>query len=484
MLTVDFRYIDFSETENIKPLDRQFGVYPRLSAPISLHPFLFDDLCPSHAAIAHYGSKTDVPQLRTYLVADAQAFPDWDIIKKNLRTPHRCLFTGKAEQNLGHIAPHLVELVQGDDFTRRLFTFLDGVDEGSDLHHWHRNFGIILRSRENFDTVFNHLRHFTKLQDRDGKWHFRRFWDSRHSYHWLPLLNDDLLIAARFFGRTRSHPTAVIYSISVPHAAQARMLTAQWNDDAFLRQSESALLPLSRKQRLDMDYRHLLDRATQSLSLEKVADYLSRNYPNRFGKNGHARSDAEQFARDSREIAFRMGASTELGWARIAAVAVDLGLGFLNDARFSSRGLSYIQIGYDSQGEKILAAGRECARILNVIRKRLTDETVRHKILSCSAPEHPNLNDMLNLLQEIDPDCLQAWGEPALINWLGQFFATLHPSANSGRSLAAQLAAAYCHGNGFRSDPSLAYREAVAATPPEDYDQAIISVFASEFRKS
>lgn len=484
MANADFHFLNIAEVESIVPLDRQFGAHPRLSVPNVLRPYLFETSAPADAEIARYGTIAALPPMRTYLVADAQAFPDWSSLRQNLNVPNRCLFTGEAEQSLGHLAPYLVELAEGDDFTRRLFTFLDGVDENAVLHHWHRPFGLILRSREGFDAVFSHLRRFTKLQDQAGRWHFRRFWDSRHSYHWLPLLKDNLPIAARFFGRTQAQSTAVLHSVAVPDGSRARMLTARWNDDAFIVPSDTARLPASRQQPLDMDYRLLLDRATRERSLDKVADYLVRTYPQRFGKDHLARKDVEEFARDCREVGLRLGASTELGWTRIASIASHLGIGFLDDARFNRRGLSYARIGHDSQGEKVLAIGRECAKPVIAARNRLTDDPVRREIQQSHAIEHPTLNDLIYLLGQIDPDCRLQWGEDALSSWVQQFLAASRPFEGFGRSLTVQLAIAYCHGNDFRHDPSLAYRHALAAPSSDDYDQAITAAFESEFRKS
>lgn len=239
-----------------------------------------------------------------------------------------------------------------------------------------------------------------------------------------------------------------------------------------------------RQQPLDVDYRLLLDRATRARSLDKVVDYLIRTYPQRFGKNHLARKDVEEFARDCREIGLRLGASTELGWTRIATIATHLGIGFLDDARFSRRGLSYARIGHDSQGGKILTVGRECAKPVIAVRNRLTDDAVRREVQKRHAVEWPALEDLLGLLDRIDPDCRQIWGEDALIDWVRQFLAAPRPFESFGRSLTVQLATAYCHGNYFRHDPSLAYCHALAAPSLDDYDQAIAAAFESEFRKS
>ena len=112
--------------------------------------------------------------------------------------------------------------------------------------------------------------------DSEGGWYFRRFWEPRHSYFWLPLLTSDLQIAAKFFGRTSSWENALFHSISVPNGRWGRFLTATWHDDIFLDHEMAARLPASHQQILDANYLSLLDRASQRESLEKIVDYLGQ----------------------------------------------------------------------------------------------------------------------------------------------------------------------------------------------------------------
>src|SRR5690606_32829122 len=71
-------------------------------------------------------------------------------------------------------APYLVELEDGNDFTRSLFTGVKGV-----LGLWDKELGIFIRSRAGFDEVRKHFRKFTKVQDEHGKWLYWRFWEGR-----------------------------------------------------------------------------------------------------------------------------------------------------------------------------------------------------------------------------------------------------------------------------------------------------------------
>lgn len=474
------RYISVFENEDIKSLDQQLGVHPRKPAPDVLRSILFDEPKVSQSDLRKWGTAADIPDMVTYLVADVSAFPDWESEVGRFTLPARSLFIREAETALGHAAPYLVTLSDKDDFTRRLFTHLPAFGEDASVHHWHRPYGIIIRSRAGFDAVYTHLRRFTKLMDSEGGWYFRRFWEPRHSYFWLPLLTSDLQIAAKFFGRTSSSDTAIFHSISVPNGRRGKFLTTIWQDDTFLDAAMVARLPASHQQILDANYLSLLDRASQRESLEKIVDYLTNAFPARFSDHGDVRARTGMFARDVRELALQLGCSSELGWARFASVAACLGIGFLDDPRFMSRGLSRRRIGHDSQGEKILAIGNACAKDLLPVKARLADRALRDETARIALPQNPSIADVTALLERIDPHCQWTWGESALRAWIRQ----LLTRPTTAGSSASQAVLAYCHGLGFRDDLSHSYQRRLQATSPVEFDLAVRDIFLNDFEVS
>lgn len=480
MKTIMPEYLSIVEHEDIKPLDQQFGLHPRKPAPDALRSILFDEPKISRSDLQKWGATTNIPDMATYLVADITAFPDWESEVGRFASPARSLFIGEAEVVLGHAAPYLVTLSDKDDFTRRLFTHLPAFDEDASVHHWHRPYGIIIRSRAGFDAVHTHLRRFTKLMDSEGGWYFRQFWEPRHSYFWLPLLTSDLQIAAKFFGRTSSSENAIFHSISVPNGRRGKFLTATWHDDIFLDHEMAARLPASHQQILDANYLSLLDRASQRESLEKIVDYLENAFPVKFSNHDDVRSRTGIFARDVRELALQLGCSSELGWARFTSVAVCLGIGFLDDPRFISRGLSRRRIGHDSQGEKILAIGNACAKDLLPVKARLADRALRDEIARIALPQNPSIADVTALLERIDPHCQWTWGESALRAWIGQFLARPTTAGSS----ASQAVLAYCHGLGFRDDLSHSFQQRLQATSPVEFELAVRDIFLNDFEMS
>ncbi|RAU18527.1 hypothetical protein DN062_07070 [Nitrincola tibetensis] len=167
----DKHWLQIEEIGPITPLDAQFGVYPKKTVPDALREALFGQPDPTDAERADFGD--DVPPLVTYAVLDAAKMPYLlTSLLEDSGLRHQSLFQGKAQEELAEHAPYLVELIEDNDFTCRLFTGPDGIGG-----LWERRLGIFLRSRAGFNTVRKHLRKFTKVQDENGKWFYFRFWD-------------------------------------------------------------------------------------------------------------------------------------------------------------------------------------------------------------------------------------------------------------------------------------------------------------------
>jgi len=88
---------------------------------------------------------------------------------------HRCLFKGEAAQEMRDVAPYVVRLEEGVDFTRNLFSH--DPEQEVPWFMWDREPGIYIRSRGSLDDMWKHFRKFTKVQDEDGKWFYFRFFD-------------------------------------------------------------------------------------------------------------------------------------------------------------------------------------------------------------------------------------------------------------------------------------------------------------------
>jgi Domain of unknown function (DUF4123) len=151
--------------KDIAPLDAQVGVEHKLTCPVRLHDLLFGNL-PGLDPIGQAG-------LMTYAVLDAAKVMDLPERLARSGLEHRCLFTGKATEDLGAVAPWLVRLDPAHGLTRQLFTAgkaswqLSGKDTA-----------IFLRSLAGIDIVHRHLRKFTRIASEEtGRWNLFRFYD-------------------------------------------------------------------------------------------------------------------------------------------------------------------------------------------------------------------------------------------------------------------------------------------------------------------
>lgn len=172
--------LQIATIENVEPLDRQFGIQPKKTVPDSLHGTLFDQPNPTGAEIeAAGGDPAAVPPMQTYAILDAAKIVNLPELLGASGLEHRCLFKGKSYDELKNVAPWIVRLENGNDFTRRLFTGPEGING-----LWDQELGFYICSRVGLDDIRKHFRKFTRVQDENGNWFYFRFWESQpaHSY--------------------------------------------------------------------------------------------------------------------------------------------------------------------------------------------------------------------------------------------------------------------------------------------------------------
>jgi len=475
-------YLHIEEIEGVKPLDMQFGVHPPKTVPNALYEPLFGQPDPTTAEMAQFGGADKVPPLKTYLVADVFHFSDWESEVDKFTHANKCLFGGKAQKQFSETAPYLIELQIENDFTRKLFTHLEGFHKDSMVHHWHRPYGIFVRSREPFEEVYNHLRRFTKLQNESGKWFFRRFWDARHSYAFIPLLQNNLEISARFFGHTIDRLAPRIQSYAVLMGKHGCLRIATWNEDEFFEQGANEKLPKSRTQCLNPAYLKLLNQASERVSAFKVVDYLLREFTGEQQIGDGSRLAVENFAVHIRSIALNLGVASELGWTRVASVAAHLGTGFLDDPRYAGRGLSCAKIGQDSQGEKVFFIGNECIKQIQSTQRKFNASAFIKVISSAErAIDRPTSGMVLNAVKAIDPNADWHWDHGAIRKWGELFISQMGRELQSERHVYEQIALAYIHGLEFRTDRRFMYHSILKNKSGVDYTDGIADIFNQEF---
>jgi len=176
-------YLHIEEIEGVGPLDSQFGVHPPKTVPDALYEPLFGQPDPTPAEVAQYGGAGKVPPLHTYAILDAAKVVNFVEMLEASGLEYRCLFKGKAAEEMRDVAPYVVRLEEDVDFTRNLFSH--DPEQEVPWFMWDREPGIYVRSRGSLEEMWRHFRKFTKVQDEDGKWFYFRFWE--------PIVFDDLI---------------------------------------------------------------------------------------------------------------------------------------------------------------------------------------------------------------------------------------------------------------------------------------------------
>lgn len=159
---------------HVEPLGLQLGVQPKKTVPDCLYDTMFGQPIPTEAEAGFAGGdQISVPSMQTYAILDAAKVVNLPELLEASGLRHHCLFRGEAYDKMKNAAPWVVQLEDGNDFTRRLFTGPNGTNG-----LWDSDPGIYVRSHRTLDEVTNHVRKFTRVQDENRKWYLFRFYDS------------------------------------------------------------------------------------------------------------------------------------------------------------------------------------------------------------------------------------------------------------------------------------------------------------------
>ncbi|RCK44159.1 hypothetical protein TH25_19785 [Thalassospira profundimaris] len=234
-------WLTIKEIKDIEPLGGQIGVWPEKNIPDLLFEPLFGPVEPTRDEVALYGSVGAVPPMRTYVVLDTSKLQwGYDEIE-GCEMRFQCLFKGNAANELKNAAPYLIELDPENRFTRRLFTYVPEMpDEMTSLHLWHKEPGIYIRSRDEFDTVWKHLRKFPRMQDDKGQWYFFRFWEPCVLRDYLCDLRYEAGKIVNWFGRRAAELMIITISGGVLHSfALAETIPVGQKSESILLEREA-----------------------------------------------------------------------------------------------------------------------------------------------------------------------------------------------------------------------------------------------------
>ncbi len=118
---------------------------------------------------------TDGKSSKTYALLDAARLFGLKELLEGSGLIFECLFTAEAAEELGDVAPYLVQLQPDCNLTRAL---LSGVTKGGPpWEMWPLGGASFLRSDMEISALRRHFRKFTRLfDDSTGRWNFFRFY--------------------------------------------------------------------------------------------------------------------------------------------------------------------------------------------------------------------------------------------------------------------------------------------------------------------
>jgi hypothetical protein len=123
-----------------------------------------------------------------FAVLDGASVPELlDKLYGSLRPEFECLYRGDLEPDLAEIAPYLVRLDAGSEFTDWVLA------EG-----WGKHWGVFAVTSADLRAMRMHLRRFVMVHDAEGKPLYFRYYDPRVLRTYLPTCNSKEL--EEFFG--------------------------------------------------------------------------------------------------------------------------------------------------------------------------------------------------------------------------------------------------------------------------------------------
>lgn len=167
-------YLSVRSIERVVPLGDRPGQDGEGHVPAAISDYLFD---PPATGNRDQGDVGGSSALATYAILDAAKVDNLLEIMDGSDVVRECLFKGSARDDLGHVAPWIVQLEGGSRFTRSLF--VHDPDNAVPWHLFSREPGIFLRSDRTLAELRDHFRKYTKAQDENGKWFYVRFWEPR-----------------------------------------------------------------------------------------------------------------------------------------------------------------------------------------------------------------------------------------------------------------------------------------------------------------
>ena len=119
---------------------------------------------------------------KTFAILDGASVEGLLVQFETMAPVYRCLYRGELENGIDEVAPYLVELEQGSEFTNWV------LSEG-----WGNHWGIFMVVKESvsIDALLRHFRKLNKVKGADGKIVIFRYYDPRVLRIFLPICESE-----------------------------------------------------------------------------------------------------------------------------------------------------------------------------------------------------------------------------------------------------------------------------------------------------
>ncbi|OOF80189.1 DUF4123 domain-containing protein [Rodentibacter caecimuris] len=142
-----------------------------------------------------------IPPLKTYIILDANKVKHFR--PERLPNNARNLFQGEFGETTKKTGPYLIEIFPELQRNDNVAGFFTRKHEIFTQYNWDDEQAIFVHSHYDFETVYQHLRHFAMQQDDNGKWFFFRFYDPRVLRDYLEAIAVIPAKLSKFFGDTK-----------------------------------------------------------------------------------------------------------------------------------------------------------------------------------------------------------------------------------------------------------------------------------------
>ncbi|PXF63831.1 DUF4123 domain-containing protein [Kangiella spongicola] len=291
--------LDVSSKTDIEPLDFQYGVKDKLTVPVSLESYFSQQ------------------RLNTYVLIDAASLERFHDLLSLIDTEYEILLGDSIKEDYKSVATYLFDLKR----SKELLTWLFTEGEGDKKPSWclaDRSVGVFLQSEFELDELAYFFKKFTRLRDKQDKWRYFRFADSKFFSFMLEEMMGEPEYCSRWFYSTNKQ---MIENYSI-YEYDTRLFKT------FKATSKlQAYQPKQKPLIFDDYYQGLSDRYTDKLFSQKMVGIIKDDFSQYYDGDNYDGNNKEltDFIVKSNHISRQLGLKSEQARGYFIAASVFVG---------------------------------------------------------------------------------------------------------------------------------------------------------------